>query len=244
VTGNLETEAQERYAFVEGLLRRDFAPPARVVELGSAPGDQIAQLARRGYDATSVDIGEAADEWGNGEEGRMDRLLAEAGVDNVRWNLEEAPYPLADASFDAVIMTEVYEHLREYPVRSLQETARILKPGGRLYFTTPNAAYLMNRLRLLRGENIVTPLPDWIAGVPYARHAREYTFGEIDELMAYAGLRVHERHSRHFHLASGNSGAVAAVAKSALHRVAAWRPTLGPAIIVVAGRDSPADDRA
>ncbi len=40
--------------------------------------------------------------------------------------------------FDAVIMTEVYEHLRDYPVRSLEEANRVLRRGGHLYFTTPN----------------------------------------------------------------------------------------------------------
>ncbi len=61
--GNLSIEAQTRYAYVEELLRSDFPPPARVVELGAAPGDQIARLASLGYQATSVDIGEASDEW-------------------------------------------------------------------------------------------------------------------------------------------------------------------------------------
>ncbi len=245
MTGNLSIEAQQRYAFVEGLLRADVPPPADIVELGSAPGDQIAQLARAGYRATSVDIGETADAWSDGEEGRMDRLLADARVANIAWNLEEVPYPLPDASFDAVIMTEVYEHLRDYPVRSLQEIRRILRPHGRLYFTTPNAAYLMNRVRLLRGASVATPLPDWIAGVPHARHAREYTFAEVDELMTYAGLRTIARYGRHFHVGSGARGPLAVGAKTVLDRMAIARPTLGPMIIVVATPDASAvADRA
>src|SRR5947209_1382210 len=140
----LSTEAQARYAYIESLLRTDFPPPARVVELGSAPGDQIAHLARLGYECTSVDIGEASDEWGSGESGRMSRLLLDAGVQDIYWNLEQFPYPLPDAHFDAVVMTEVYEHLRDYPVRSLHEVRRILKPNGRLYLTTPNQAYVVN----------------------------------------------------------------------------------------------------
>ena len=185
--GNLSVEAQARYAFVESLLLADQRPPAAVVELGAAPGDQIARLARLGFRATSVDIGVDSDEWGAGEAGRMQRLYADAGVRDVTWNLEEIPYPLEDSSFDAVIMTEVFEHLRDYPVRSLQEVHRILRPGGRLYFTTPNVAYVLNRVPGRRGRNTATPLPDWIAGVPHARHAREYTVGEVRELMAYAG---------------------------------------------------------
>lgn len=237
MTGNLSIEAQQRYAFVRDLLVADHPPPADVVELGAAPGDQIAQLADSGYRATSVDIGEASDAWGNGEVGRMDRLLAARGVADVRWNLEETPYPLADSSFDAVIMTEVYEHLRDYPVRSLQEVRRLLRPGGHLYFTTPNAAYLMNRLRLLRGRSVATPLADWIGGLPHARHAREYTFAEVDELMSYAGLRTVGRYGRHFNISSGRTGPVGITAKRALDQLAVRRPTLGPMIVVVATPD-------
>jgi SAM-dependent methyltransferase len=235
-TGNLSVEAQARYAFVEQLLRADFAPPARVVELGSAPGDQIAKLAELGYQATSVDLGQSSDEWGDGTSGRMASLLAAAGAVDVTWDLEQVPYPLADSSFDAVIMTEVYEHLRDYPVRSLQEVARILRPGGRIYFTTPNAAYVVNRFRALAGKNIATPLPDWIGGVPHARHAREYLFSEVRTLMEHAGLEIVSAQSRHFHLDIGRQGAAAKAVKRGLSWVAERRPSLGPQIIVVAQR--------
>ncbi|MBK5307539.1 MAG: class I SAM-dependent methyltransferase [Frankiaceae bacterium] len=128
-------------------------PPARVVELGSAPGDQIARLADLGHDAVSVDIVTTADAWGSGETGRMARLLEEHGVTAVTWDLEQVPYPLDSEAYDAVVMTEVYEHLRDYPMRSLEECRRVLKPGGYLLLTTPNAAYLLNRLGAARPEH-------------------------------------------------------------------------------------------
>ena len=203
--GNLSVEAQTRYAYVEKLLRSDFAPPARVVELGAAPGDQIARFGQLGYVATSVDIGEASDEWSSGETGRMTRLLADNGVTDVQWNLEDVPYPLSSDAFDAVVMTEVFEHLRDYPLRSLQESHRILRPGGRLYLTTPNAAYIVNRIRFLRGAAPGSPLADWMYGLPFARHAREYTFPEMDELLRVAGFHVVHRESVHFHLDVGRT---------------------------------------
>jgi SAM-dependent methyltransferase len=235
-TGNLSIEAQTRYAFMAKLLSRDFPPPARIVELGSAPGDQIAHLAKIGYEATSVDIHVSSDAWGHGEEGRMDKLLADAGVTDIEWNLEQTPYPLDEGAFDAVLMTEVYEHLRDYPVKSLQEVRRILRPGGRLYFTTPNSAYVINRLRLLAGKNVSSSLPDWIGGVPHARHAREYTFGEVRDLMTYAGLDVVSATSHHFYLDSGRQGVISSAGKQLVSRLGGLRPSLGPSIIVVAER--------
>ena len=231
---NLHTDAQARYGYLLGHLRELLPPPAKLVELGAAPGDQIAALADAGYDATAVDIGISSDGWADGTEGRMLRLLGEHGVSYVEWDLEQTPYPLADAAFDGVVYTEVFEHLREFPVRSLEECARVLRPGGYLFFTTPNAAYLMNRLRLLRGRSVYTPMHDWIGGVPHARHAREYLWREVHEALAIAGLEVVLETSRHFH--THDSSRVRLLAKRGIDRLARTRKTLGPQIVVVARR--------
>jgi ubiquinone/menaquinone biosynthesis C-methylase UbiE len=44
--------------------------------------------------------------------------------------------PEPDASFDAVMCIEVFEHLPE-PIKAIQEFARLLKPGGHLILTAP-----------------------------------------------------------------------------------------------------------
>lgn len=46
--------------------------------------------------------------------------------------------PFASASFDAVICSEVLEHLTDYP-RALAEISRVLKPGGLFTPTVPRA---------------------------------------------------------------------------------------------------------
>jgi SAM-dependent methyltransferase len=227
--------AQARYDIVLDLILADIPPPARVVELGAAPGEQSLGFARAGYQVTAVDLGLASDDWEGAPAGTMEHAFREAEIELVQWNLDEQPYPLPDEHFDVVVMTEVLEHLREYPARSLQEVRRILRPGGRLYLTTPNAAYVRNRLQLLAGRTVMTPLPDWIGGLPHARHAREYTFSEIRELLEYGGLTPRLLAGRHFHVESGRSG-LAVAAKRAIDVLARARPTLGPAILAVAER--------
>jgi SAM-dependent methyltransferase len=46
--------------------------------------------------------------------------------------------PLADCSFDALVSTQVLEHVPE-PARVLREMHRLLVPGGRIYLTLPLA---------------------------------------------------------------------------------------------------------
>lgn len=226
--------AEERYAFVRDLLRRVAPPPATLVELGAAPGDQSLALARAGYRVTAVDLGAA--EWSDRESGSLDAVLSEGGVELVVWDLEQTPYPLAEQSFDVVVLTEVFEHLREYPARTLAEARRILRPGGVLVLTTPNAAYLRNRVKLAIGRSVYTPLGDWLHGEPHARHAREYTRSELVSVVRHAGLDPVAVTGRHFYRSSGNQAPHARAAKTLLDLVARRIPTLGPSLVVVARR--------
>lgn len=56
-----------------------------------------------------------------------------AGVDLIA---DAASLPFEDATFDCVICTEVLEHCPD-PRLVLKEIRRMLKPGGRVYLTTP-----------------------------------------------------------------------------------------------------------
>lgn len=54
-------------------------------------------------------------------------------------NAEAQSLPFADSSFDALVSTELIEHLESEAGRSfLVEAFRVLKPGGILYIETPN----------------------------------------------------------------------------------------------------------
>jgi 2-polyprenyl-3-methyl-5-hydroxy-6-metoxy-1,4-benzoquinol methylase len=65
-----------------------------------------------------------------------------------------APLPCRDASFDAIISTEVIEHL-ENPRAVFREWSRLLRRGGRLLFTTPNQESIRSLASLiLRGHHV------------------------------------------------------------------------------------------
>ena len=72
------------------------------------------------------------------------------GIEPVQANVEE-PLPFEDASFDAVVAGELFEHL-QFPDALVAEARRVLRPGGVLVGSVPNAFRIQSRLRFLRGE--------------------------------------------------------------------------------------------
>jgi SAM-dependent methyltransferase len=57
-------------------------------------------------------------------------------------------FPYADTTFDRVIAVEVTEHIMDHE-SFFSEINRILKPGGKLYISTPNILSMKSRFRFL-----------------------------------------------------------------------------------------------
>lgn len=101
-------------------------------------------------------------------------------------NIELDPLPW-DENFDAIIFTEVLEHLNFNPVPTLQKLRAALKPGGRLYLSTPDAC-AWGRLANYPDFRAM-PLPQ--PGTPVVdAHIYQYTMAEVRELAAMAGFSV------------------------------------------------------
>lgn len=78
----------------------------------------------------------------------------------------QKPLPIADASVDVVVLQEVLEHLPNH-LFTLQEIARILRPGGELFLTTPTRSSLVSKIshRLFESETLKEPPCGRIRGV-------------------------------------------------------------------------------
>jgi len=62
--------------------------------------------------------------------------LRHGGYGQIDYVCDAGAIPVADGSFDAVLCTEMLEHVPD-PLRVIGEIARVLKPGGRLILTAP-----------------------------------------------------------------------------------------------------------
>jgi ubiquinone/menaquinone biosynthesis C-methylase UbiE len=106
--------------------------PRRVLDWGCGYGQVAALLRERGVDVTPFDW--LADALPTSEEMPLERypgMMAIKSSDPVR-------LPFAESSFDLVLSVGVLEHVQD-PDSSLDEIARVLEPGGRLFiYNLPN----------------------------------------------------------------------------------------------------------
>jgi glycosyltransferase involved in cell wall biosynthesis/SAM-dependent methyltransferase len=135
-----------------------------------------------------------------GPPGRIDhkKLVSESGevfeCDIDHFDAEKHVYPYPDEAFDTVLCCELIEHLFEDPMHMMSEISRILKPGGHLVLTTPNAGSLRAVSAILLGYHpaffpayIRPRKPDEEAE---ARHNREYVPMEIQHLLTDSGFEL------------------------------------------------------
>jgi SAM-dependent methyltransferase len=96
------------------------------LDAGCAAGEHASWLAERGARVTALDASEAMVRLARERLGERARVL--------RADLD-APLPFADASFDLVVSSLTLHYLRDW-LPALREFARVLRPGGRLVFST------------------------------------------------------------------------------------------------------------
>lgn len=96
------------------------------LDAGCGTGWVSAEAAARGAQVTSMDMGPEL----------LKEVAKKAKTKTVVGSILEMPF--ADNSFDIVVSTEVIEHVTE-PLKAIQEMHRVLKPGGVVVITTPNA---------------------------------------------------------------------------------------------------------
>jgi SAM-dependent methyltransferase len=119
---------------------------------------------------------------------------AALGIEPVQANVEE-PLPFDEATFDAVVAGELFEHL-QFPDALVAEIRRVLRPGGTLVGSVPNAFRMQSRLRFLRGR---PPEDDPTHLRMFSPHAVRALLGAFDAVrIDFAGGRYRRMSARLF----------------------------------------------
>jgi SAM-dependent methyltransferase len=124
----------------------------------------------------------------------------------------ETAFPFADATFDRVQCIEVIEHLMD-PVTTLREINRVLKPGGELFISTPNATWWAHRALMFCGIPSFGHSP--IYPVEVNMHIRHFSTKILRRFLERSGFTVLRRQGTYM----GFPGALAEYAPRGLAAV-------------------------
>ena len=128
--------ALPRYRYLLKGLRKNTRASAKVLNIGVGSGKLEGLLMQAGYSVAALDPDENAIS-----------KLASIGIDAHTGVAEHLPFE--DGSFDAVIASEVLEHLESDNChQAISEIRRVLKPGGYFIGTVPYQEHLADNLTI------------------------------------------------------------------------------------------------
>jgi 2-polyprenyl-3-methyl-5-hydroxy-6-metoxy-1,4-benzoquinol methylase len=129
---------QRWHQFALGSLPSPFGN-RKLLDVGCGGGGVAARAAEMGWEVTGIDISP-----------RNVEALRKRGFDAEAVDLN-GDFPFEPESFSCVTFIEVAEHLVRAE-HAFLEISRVLAPGGKVLFTTPNNASYRRRLKALKGR--------------------------------------------------------------------------------------------
>ena len=160
---------------VGAIVPRMIDAGARVLELGTGPGAITKQLHANGCRVVGMEIDPTAIPL---VEPYCERVI-QADLNAQGWEAV-----LGHERFDAVVMTDVLEHLYD-PWRTLAAAVTLMKPGGSLVISLPHVAHSAILAGLLHERFDYQP---W--GLLDRTHIRFFGLRNMQELIHGVGLRI------------------------------------------------------
>ena len=153
--------------------------PCRVLDYGSYFGNFSLALRIAGFEVDAVDA--------------YDRYpVLRPCVELMKVNgINVSLIPPDVATYDAVLLMGVIEHIPGSPKDVLERAVCLLRPGGTLILDTPNLAYGPKRQLAAEGKPTLTPIQrQFYTAQPFEGHHREYTFDEVAWMVKAVGVDV------------------------------------------------------
>lgn len=182
VKGDYYQCCQDRFYTLVSMAMQHLPPGGRMLDIGNAPGYLAIMLDKAGYSIDGINLSDA---WNS-------TYPNISYVDHFRvqsCDIEKSALPYPDGAFDAIVFTEVLEHIAiRHPREILPEFRRVLREGGVVLFSTPNVSNISNVVSLLKGNNVFWDSDIFFGGTD--RHNREFTPREVRELFESNGFTV------------------------------------------------------
>jgi SAM-dependent methyltransferase len=112
----------------------------RLLDVGCGGGSFAATLGERGWQVTGVDVSED-----------QLRLARERGVDVVRADVTELPFP--DVSFDAAVSVFTHTDVDDFGA-AVREVARVLRPDAQFVYLGVHPCFIGPHSRFLGGQGV------------------------------------------------------------------------------------------
>ncbi|HWP04536.1 MAG TPA: bifunctional glycosyltransferase/class I SAM-dependent methyltransferase [Polyangiaceae bacterium] len=145
---------------------------SRVLDIGAGPGGMASELAKKHCDVTVVD--QHAPE------------APTPGVNVLEQDLDQG-LSFDPGRYDVLLLLDVIEHLKRPEVFLEQLRDNFDHSSKKMILTTPNVAFVAQRLMLLLGQFNYGK-----AGILDATHTRLFTFRSISRLLLDSGFRITE----------------------------------------------------
>lgn len=168
--GNHHYDLKLGYASSHTYALEAVKPGARVLDIGAGPGGMARELRKRGCEVAVVD--------------QHPPEIASLDVKVMVQDLDQPPR-FDIKGHDTLLLLDVIEHLRD-PERFLEQLrAQFDNTPRQLVFSTPNVAFVVQRLMLLAGQFNYGK-----AGILDRTHTRLFTFRAAEHLLRDAGFRI------------------------------------------------------
>jgi 2-polyprenyl-3-methyl-5-hydroxy-6-metoxy-1,4-benzoquinol methylase len=184
--------------FTSELIQRFVPNRGRLMDCGCGGMNKTALMALLGYEMHGID--DFQDPWHIRDInfGKLKNFADEFNISLKVSNISDPELKYRENYFDGIMIFRVIDHLHESPRNLLNNAGCMVRDGGYLFISMPNAVNLRKRLLVLTGKSNYPSIQSFYNYIGHWRgHIREYTLSDLEYILRKNGFNV--LHSGTYH---------------------------------------------